>query len=273
MKDLGYLRYFLDIEVAYSPRGYILSQSNYANDIISHVGLTNERQVDTQVEINHKLTSDDGELFTDPTRYRELIGSPVYLTITRPNITYAVHIVSQFASAPRTSHWFTILSILRYLQGTLYHGLLLSSTSNLTLRALSNADWAGDPSDRKSTIDYCIFLGKSLLSWKRKKQSAITRSSAQSMYRTMAFTTVEIIWFRGLFDELGILPSSATPMYIDNQSAIQIAKNLVFHERTKHIEINCHFVRHYFLAGSILLPHTSSTTQLADFFTKSHTVV
>ncbi|XP_068667644.1 uncharacterized mitochondrial protein AtMg00810-like [Aristolochia californica] len=229
MKDLGYLRYFLGIEVAYSPEGYILSQSKYISEVISRAGLTDDRIMDSPIELNHRLSPTDGELLSDVTRYREVVGSLVYLTVTCPNITYVVHVVSQFASAPHITHWTVVLRILRYLRGTMHHGLLLSSTSDLVLTGYSDAGWAGDPTDRKSTTGYCIFL------------------------------------------ELGFPQLSATPMFCDNQSAIQIVKNPVFHEHTKHIEIDCHFVWHHYLHGSLTLPHVSSTSQLADVFTKSHT--
>ncbi|XP_068667636.1 uncharacterized mitochondrial protein AtMg00810-like [Aristolochia californica] len=213
MKDLGYLRYFLGIEVAYSPEGYILSQSQYISEVINRAGLTDDRIMDSPIEVNHRLSPTDGELLSDVTRYREVVGSLVYVTVTCPNITYVVHVVSQFASASRITHWAVVLRILCYLRGTVHHGLLLSSTSDLVLTGYSDAGWA----------------------------------------------------------ELGFPQLSATPMFCDNQSAIQIVKNLVFHERTKHIEIDCHFVWHHYLHGSLTLPHVSSTSQLADVFTKSHT--
>ncbi|XP_068663020.1 uncharacterized mitochondrial protein AtMg00810-like [Aristolochia californica] len=271
MKDLGYLRYFLGIEVAYSSEGYILSQSKYISDVISRAGLTDDRIMDSPIELNHRLSSTDGELLSDVTRYREVVGSLVYLTITRPDITYVVHVVSQFASTPRTTHWTAVLCILRFLRGTMHHGLLLSSTSDLVLIGNSDADWVGDLTDRKSTTGYCIFLGNSLVAWKSKKQSVVSRSFAEEEYRAMATTATELIWFRRLLEELGFPQLSATPMFCDIQSAIQIAKNRVFHECMKHIEIDCHFVRHHYLQGSLTLPHVFSTSQLADVFTKSHT--
>lgn len=138
--------------------------------------------------------------------------------------------------------------------------------------AYSNFDWAGDTVDRKSTTSYCTFLGGSLISWKSKKQSSVSRSSLEAEYRAMTTTTAEIVWLRWLLVELGVPQLNPTPMYYGNQSAIQIACNPVFHERTKHIEIDCHFVRHQFLNGVLYLPYTPSASQLADFFTKSHTV-
>jgi len=194
----------------------------------------------------------------------------VYLTITRPDIAYVVHIVSQFVTSPTTIHWAVVLRILRYLRGTQFQSLLLPSTSSLQLRAYSDADWASDPVDRKSTTGFCIFLGDSLISWKSKKQSVVSKSSTEAEYRAMASTTTEIVWLRWLLDDMGVSISSPTPMFCDNKSAIQIAHNSVFHERTKHIEIDCHLTRHHLQHGTISLPFVSSSMQLADLFTKSH---
>lgn len=272
MKDLGNLRYFLGIEVAYSERGYLLSQSKYTSDILERSRLTDTCVVDSPLEVNVRYNPTDGDPLADPTLYRSIVGSLVYLTITRPDIAYAVHIVSQFVCSPTSVHWAAVMRILRYLRGTLYQSLLFPSTSSLELRAFSDADWATDQTDRKSTTGYCVFLGDSLISWKSKKQDVVSRSSTEAEYRAMASTTSEIIWLRWLLTDMGVSLSGSTPMYCDNKSAIQIAHNTVFHERTKHIEIDCHFTRHHFEQGTISLPFVSSSMQLADFFTKAHTI-
>ncbi|RVW74986.1 Retrovirus-related Pol polyprotein from transposon TNT 1-94 [Vitis vinifera] len=189
--------------------------------------------------------------------------------ITRPDISYVVHQVSQYLSAPRSTHYAAVLRILRYLKGTLFHGLFYSAQSPLVLRAFSDADWAGDPTDRRSTTGYCFLLGSSLISWRSKKQTFVARSSTEAEYRALADTTSELLWLRWLLKDLGVSTSSATPLYCDNQSAIHIAHNDVFHERTKHIEIDCHFIRYHLVHGALKLFSVSSKDQLADIFTKS----
>ncbi|KAK3010459.1 hypothetical protein RJ639_010668 [Escallonia herrerae] len=218
MKDLGLLRYFLGIEVAYSPKGYLLSQTKYANDILSRAKLTEVKVVDTPLELNVKLCLTDSTPLDDATLYRQIVGSLVYLTITRPDVAYAVHVVSQFVSAPRSVHWSAVVHILRYIHGTLSRGLLISSSPDLTLSAYSDADWAGDVSDRRSTTGFCIFLGDFLISWKCKKQSVVSRSSSEVEYRAMANTTAEIVWVRWLLRDMGATQSSPTPMFSDNKT-------------------------------------------------------
>ncbi|KAL5796556.1 hypothetical protein ACOSQ2_001376 [Xanthoceras sorbifolium] len=124
----------------------------------------------------------------------------------------------------------------------------------------------------KSITGFCIFLGDSLISWKSKKKTVVSKSSTEAEYQAMASTTTEIVWLRWLLADMGVSLSHLTPMYCDNQSSIQIAHNSVFHERTKHIEIDCHFTRHHLKHDTITLPFVPSSLQLADFFTKSHTI-
>ncbi|XP_020110392.1 uncharacterized protein LOC109725561 [Ananas comosus] len=270
-KDLGPLRYFLGIKVAYSPRGYILSQQKYTADLLSRAELTDTGTVSTPMQLHQKLTPTMGEPLTNPTRYRELVGALVYLTISRPDIAYAVHIVSQFMQAPTSVHYVALLRILRYLRGSIHQSLFFSSSSKPQLRAYCDADWAGDLTDRWSTTGYCVFFGNSLISWRSKKQDIVAKSSTEAEYRAMSSAASEIVWLRRLLGDLGVQCSTSTPLYCHNQSAIKIANNPVFHERTKHIEIDRHFVRHYYINGSISLPFIPSAQQLADFFTKSQT--
>jgi hypothetical protein len=142
----------------------------------------------------------------------------------------------------------------------------------LELCAYSDADHDCDPTDRKSVTGFCIFLGDSLISWKSKKQSIVSQSSTEVEYHAMTSTTKEIIWLRWLLADMGVSPSHPTPMYCDNQNSIQIAQNSVFHERTKHIEIDCHLTHHHLKHGTITLPFVSSSLQIAYFFTKSYSI-
>jgi hypothetical protein len=139
MKDLGPLSYFLGLEISSSSDGYYLTQAMYTSDIISRAIITDSKIVDTPIEYNNSLNTHDGKPLLDATFYRQLVGSLVYLTVTRPDISYAVHIVSQFMTALQSPHYAVVLQILRYLKDTLFHGLHFSSQSSLTLQAYSNA--------------------------------------------------------------------------------------------------------------------------------------
>ncbi|KAJ9540774.1 hypothetical protein OSB04_027280 [Centaurea solstitialis] len=270
MKDLGDLHYFLGLEVLSDASGIYLCQAKYVSDLLSKAGLSDNKVASTPLEHNLHLAPNAGTPLQDPTRYRQLVGSLVYLTVTRPDIAYAVHTVSQFMAAPCSDHYAAVLRILRYLKGTMFHGLHFSSKSSLLLRGFSDADWDSDMTDRRSTTGYCFFLGDSLISWRSKKQSLTARSSTEAEYRALADTTQELIWLRWLLSDMGAPQRSPTPLWCDNNSAIQIAHNDVFHERTKHIEIDCHFTRQHVVRNTIQLHPISTLDQPADIFTKAH---
>ncbi|GKV01615.1 hypothetical protein SLEP1_g14160 [Rubroshorea leprosula] len=180
--DLGVLSYFLGLEVTFSDDGYFLSQTKYASDLISKAGLTNSKIASTPLEPNVQLTSMDGSPLADPTCYRQLVGSLIYLTTTRLDIAFAIHVVSQFMAMPRSTHYVAILRIIRYIKCTMFHGLHFFAHSSLELHAYFDADWAGDSNDRKSTTRYCLFLGDPLISWHSKKQTVPSHSSTKAEY-------------------------------------------------------------------------------------------
>uniref|UniRef100_A0A2N9HUY6 Reverse transcriptase Ty1/copia-type domain-containing protein n=1 Tax=Fagus sylvatica TaxID=28930 RepID=A0A2N9HUY6_FAGSY len=248
MKDFGTLSYFLGFKVTSSSDGYYLSQAKYAFDLLSKAGLTDSKTVFTPLELNVKFNPIDGEPFSDATLYRQLVGSLIYLTVTCPDLAYVVHLVSQFMFAPHSTHYAAVLRILRYIKGTLFHRLHFSAQSSLELHAYADADWAEDPTNRRSTTGYCFLLGSSLISWHSKKQSVVARSSTEAEYRALADATSELLWLRWLLTDMGAPQTTSTPIHCDNCSAIHIAHNDVFHERTKHIEIDCHFIRHHLQA-------------------------
>ncbi|CAM8935606.1 unnamed protein product [Rhodiola kirilowii] len=223
------------------------------------------------MELNVHLRPTDGEPLEDPTRYRHLVGSLVYLAVTRPEITYPVHILSQFVSAPTQLHYSHLLRVLRYLRGTITHHLFFPRSSSLQLQAYSDATWASDPSDRMSLSSYCVILGGSLIAWKTKKQTAVSRSSVEAELRDMPLLIAEITWLRWLLTNFGVSVSAPTPLLSDSTGAISIARDPVKHELTKHIGVDASYVRSQVQDQVIALQYVPSELQLADFFTKAQT--
>ncbi|XP_022013855.1 uncharacterized mitochondrial protein AtMg00810-like [Helianthus annuus] len=268
MTDLGTLHHFLGIVVTKHANGLFLSQSTYAADILTRANMSNYKPASTPVEPGSKLSADSGSPFEDGSLYRSLAGALQYLTITRPDIAYAVQQVCLFVHAPREPHFQFLKRILRYLKGTLEHGLLLSKSSSTELTAYSDADWGGCPDSRRSTSGYCGYLGSNLISWSSKRQSTISRSSAEAEYRAVANTVAELSWVRNLLLELHVPARHASLIYCDNISAVYLSDNPAQHQRTKHIELDIHFVREKVRLGSVKVLHVPADFQYADIFTK-----
>jgi hypothetical protein len=271
MTDLGPLSYFLGIEVVHSTKGYYLSQHKYIQDLLARSGITDTRTAATPMDLHLQLRSSNGTPLADPSRYRHIVGSLVYLTVTRPDIAHAVHILSQFVSTPTSVHYGHLLRVLRYLRGTSTRCLFYAQSSPLKLYAYSDATWASDVNDRCSVTGYCIFLGSSLIAWKSKKQVAVSRSSNEAELRAIATTTAEIVWLRWLLADFGIVCDSSTPLLCDNTGAIQIANDPVKHDLQKHIGVDAFFTRSHCRQKTITLQYVPSDLQVADFFTKAQT--
>ncbi|CAH9138265.1 unnamed protein product [Cuscuta epithymum] len=270
IKDLGTLKYFLGIEVARSPEGFVLSQRKYTLDILKESGLLAGRPSQFPMEQNLKLRPDDDSPLVDASSYRRLIGRLLYLTVTRPDIVFSVSQLSQFLSQPRQSHFDAAIRVLRYLKQTPGQGIFLSADNDFSLKGYCDADWAGcSYTRRSSTGGRRNSLGNSPVSWRTKKQSVVSRSSAEAEYRAMAVTVSEILWLRWLLHDLTVPQTGPTSLFCDNQAARHIALNPVFHERTKHVEMDCYFVRERVASGEIQPCCISTTHQIADIFTKA----
>lgn len=215
-----------------------------------------------------KLTQEKGDVLSNPAHYQRLVGKLIYLTITRPDVSFTVQLLSQFMQQPTTIHIQAGKRLLRYLCGSPHQGILLASSSTAQLTAFRDSDWAGCPVTRKLTTSYCVFLWSSPISWKSNKQIVIARSSAEAENRAMALTECDVSWLDALLKDLGIKNLPPTLLKCDNQAALAIAANPVLHEKTKHVKIDCHYVRDKINDGSIEIAHVSSKDQVADILTK-----
>ncbi|PKU85739.1 Retrovirus-related Pol polyprotein from transposon TNT 1-94 [Dendrobium catenatum] len=236
--------------------GYVGSQIGYyCFDPNTHKTFTSRHVVLNESEFPYLL-------------YRQLVGALQYLTLTRPNISYAVNKVSQHMHYPLESHFDALKRILRFLKGTSDYGLPLSGKS-LKLQSYVDSDWVGDRLDRRSMTGYLNLLGNSPISWSLKKKTTVARLSLEVEYRALALAAIKIIWLRQLLQELDCSQRSSTPLHCDNTSAIALANNPIYHARTKHIEIDCHFIRNCIKEQTIQVHHIANKDQLADLFTKS----
>lgn len=268
IKDLGVLKYFLGMEFARSKEGIFVNQRKYILDLLKETGFLGCKAAETPIEVNLKLNPAKAEDVIDREKFQRLVGKLIYLSHTRPDIAFAVSMVSQFMHSPGQEHFDAAYRILRYLKGTPGKGLMFRKRDNLQIEVYTDADWAGSSTDRRSTSGYCTFIGGNLVTWRSKKQSVVARSSAEAEFRSLAHGICEAIWIKRLFSDLKIPVSLPIKIYCDNKAAISIAHNPVLHDRTKHIEVDKHFIKEKIESGVICVPYVPTAQQIADILTK-----
>nr|CAN82774.1 hypothetical protein VITISV_026106 [Vitis vinifera] len=231
MKDLGPLKYFLGIEVSQS----------------SETGMPGCQPVDTPIEEGLKLCVEPNQVSIDKGKYQRLVGRLMYLAHTRPDLAYALSVVSQYMHNLGEQHMNAVMRILRYLKNAPGKGILFTKNVDYqSIEVYTDVDWAGAVDDRRSTSGYFTFVGGNLVTWKSKKQNVVARSSAEAEFRGMAFGLCEALWLRLLLQNLGYLSRQPIRLFCDNKAACDIAHNPVQHDRTKHVEVNRFFIKEKF---------------------------
>ena len=215
-----------------------------------------------------QLQQHTGTPKTDPLIYRSLVGSLIYLSHTRPDISYAVSCVARYMQDPEAAHYQAAKKILRYLSGTADYGIMLSFEGDNLFHSYADADWGRDLDSRRSVSGTLHRIGNSSIAWSSKLQPTVSLSSTKAEYRVLTDAAKDIIHFRRLFNELGLDINRPTTLYSDNQSCIKLVENPVLHTITKHIEIQHHFIREAAQAENVQVSYVPTTSQLADFLTK-----
>ncbi|CAH9088921.1 unnamed protein product [Cuscuta epithymum] len=245
-----------------------LSQAQYISDILDKFHMNGSKPVSTPMASTEHLPPANASHAVDISDYRRLLGLLQYLSLTRPDISFAVNRLSQYLHGPLDAHWLAAKRVLRYLQGTICHGLFLRPGSSLSLTAFTDADWGGKSTSGRSTTAYIIYLGSNIISWKSALQKSVSRSSTEAEYRAIANATAEVLWIQNILTELQVTCSTPPKLFTDNLSATYVCRNPVFHSRMKHLSLDYFFVRDLVADGSLMVSHVSSKNQRADMLTK-----
>ncbi|GKB14355.1 retrovirus-related pol polyprotein from transposon TNT 1-94, partial [Tanacetum coccineum] len=255
------------LQVSQNPRGIFINQSKYAQEILKKFGFDSCTPIDTPMAERPNLDEDKGGKLIDPTRFRGMVGSLMYLSASRPDIVFAVCMCARYQAKPTEMH-LTIKRIFRYLKGTIHMGLWYPKDSGFELKAFADADYAGCHDTRRSTSGSAQFLGHRLVSWSSKKQKSTAISTTEAEYIALSGCCAQILWMRSQLRDYGFA-FNKIPMYCDNQSAIALCCNSVQHSRSKHIDIRHHFIKEQVERKVVELYFVETKYQLADIFTKA----
>uniref|UniRef100_A0AAV1TGV6 Integrase catalytic domain-containing protein n=1 Tax=Peronospora matthiolae TaxID=2874970 RepID=A0AAV1TGV6_9STRA len=272
MTDSGKCAFVLGIELLDGKDGSVtMCQRRYVDDVLKRFGMDECKAVASPVDVSSRLVPSNSASKVD-VPFREAVGALMHLTTaTRPDIAYAVSFVSRFMEKPQEEHWVAIKRIFRYLQGTKMHGICYKPSAKIDFRGYSDADWAGDLADRKSTSGYVFMLLGAPVSWGSKKQPSVSLSTSEAEYIALSLAIQEGKWINRLLCEIMAAANEEGPELVireDNQSCIKMTKNPVNHGRAKHIDIKYHHIRDEVKRGEVKLEYCETTLMLADIMTK-----
>ncbi|GJS31379.1 retrovirus-related pol polyprotein from transposon TNT 1-94 [Tanacetum coccineum] len=267
MSMMGKISFFLGLQISQSPRGIFINQSKYALESLKKYGYESCDPVDTPMVEKSKLDEDKEGKAVDPSHYRGMIGTLLYLTASRPDLQFAICMCARYQARPTEKHLNAVKRIFRYLKGTVHRGLWYPKDSSFALTAFADADHAGCQDTRRSTSG-SIQLGDRLVSWSSKRQKSAAISSTEAEYIALSGCCAQVLWMRSQLTDYGF-GFNKIPMYCDNKSAIALCCNNVQHSRSKHIDIRFHFIKEHVENGVIELYFVNTEYQLADIFTKA----
>ncbi|WZZ60048.1 hypothetical protein YC2023_060155 [Brassica napus] len=267
MSMVGELKYFLGLQIQQTEACVFISQSTYAKALLNRFQLDHCKEAKTRMSSTNKSFKDEEREPVDTKLYRGMIGSLLYLTASRPDLSLSVGICARYQVKPKKSHLEATKRIIRYVKGTTNLGIYYSKGLNGNLAGYCDADWAGSVDDRKSTSGRCFFLGNNMIAWLSKKQNSVLLSTAEAEYIAMGSCCTQLMWMKQMSADYG-MDTGSFLVYCDNKSAIGISKNPVQHSRTKHIDIRHHFIREQVDEQQVVIEHVVTELQLADLFTK-----
>ncbi|GJY02250.1 hypothetical protein Tco_0360402 [Tanacetum coccineum] len=248
-----------------------ISQDKYVDEILKKFGFLTVKTASTPIETSKPLMKDENAEDVDVHLYRSMIGSLMYLTSSRPDIMFDVCACARFQVTPKVSHLYVVKRIFRYLKGQPKLGLWCPKDSPFILEAYTDSDYAGASLDRKSTTGGCQFLGRRLISWQCKKKTVVANSTTEAEYVAASSCCGQVLWIQNQLLDYGYNFMN-TKIFIDNESTICIVKNLVFHSKTKHIEIRHHFIRDSYEKRLIQVIKIHTDHNVADLLTKAFDV-
>lgn len=243
MKDLGHLSYFLGVEVDHTHTGLLLSQCKYIHNLLLRSKMLHAKPISSPMATSLKLSKYDSPNFEDGTLYCSIVGGLQYLSLMRPNISFAVNKTCQFMHSPKQSHWSAVKRILRYLKGTINFGLLFKPQQTFHIHIYCDANWGDCVDDCRSTDGFFTYLKSHLISWSSKKHNTVARSSIEAEYKSLASSAVETIRLQTILRELGVSLNKAPTIWCDNVGANYFSLNPIFHFKTKHMDIDFHAIQ------------------------------
>ena len=267
MSMVGKLNYFLGLQVKQREDEIFISQEKYVKNLVKRFGLDSKKHTSTPMSSSVKLSRDAVGVEVDPTLYRSMIDSFLYLSTSRPDIAFSVGVCARFQATPKESHLTVVKRIIRYINGTSDYGIWYSRDSNECLAGYSDVDWAECIDDRKSTFDGCFYLGNNLVSWMSKKKNSVSLSTPEAEYIAVASCCAQLLWMKKLLHDYGITQDTMC-VFCDNTSAINLSKNPFQHSKSKHIEIRYDFIRDLVEEKTVYLEFINTDNQKVDIFTK-----